>query len=325
MFASCLFELARPVDVRFLVEAGFELDDHRDLLAIERRIDEMLDDARLRRGAVERHLDRANLWVLARFAQEPLHRGAKRLVGMVQQKRFLLADRVKNVTSSDQRRRVHRSMIRIPMLRDVEDCQLKQVAEPQEAVDLEDVSLLVEPELRRQAAAVRHFHPARDFEPNDGRKLALLELRFDQREQVVRFVLVAFDVGIAGHAEQLCAIDLHPGKQEVEVVCHDFFERHEDHGVANLDEARHAGPHRHLHPGHQGRRVVWVVKRHQQVQRQVGNERKRMRWIHRLRRDERKDVVQVVIAQPAPIRIRQRSVRRYVDPDLTELRSKLDP
>ena len=39
-----LLELARPVDVGLFVEASLELDHHRHLLAIERRVDEVLND-----------------------------------------------------------------------------------------------------------------------------------------------------------------------------------------------------------------------------------------------------------------------------------------
>ena len=80
---SGLLQLGSPVDIGFLVEAGFELDDDRHLLPIERSIDEMLNDAGLRGCPVERHLDRSHLRVLARFAQEAFHRGAKRFVWMV--------------------------------------------------------------------------------------------------------------------------------------------------------------------------------------------------------------------------------------------------
>ena len=115
-----LLELARPVDVGLLVEPGLELDDDRHLLAVERCVDEVLDDARLRRCAIERHLDRANLRVLARLAKEPLYRSAKRLEGVVKQQRPVFSDGVENIAPPYEARRVHRPMIRVPMLWNVE-------------------------------------------------------------------------------------------------------------------------------------------------------------------------------------------------------------
>ena len=267
-----LLELARPVDVGLFVEASLELDHHRDLLAVERRVDEVLNHTGLCRSAVQRHFDRANLRVLAGLAQEPLHRGAERFVRVVKQQGFVVADGMENVALPHEARGIYRPVVGVAMLRQVEPRQLEQGAEPQEAVDLEDVRLFVEAQLGRQPSSMGRVHPASHLETNDRRELALAQLRLDQCEQVVRFVFVALDVRIAGHAEQLGAVDGHAGKQQVEVVRHDLFERHERQRITNPDETRHAGAQRHLHPRHQGRRVIRIVKRHQQVERQVRHE-----------------------------------------------------
>ena len=52
-----LFQLARPEDVAFLVEAGLQLDDGGHLLAVVGRPLQGADDRRIAAGAVERLLD----------------------------------------------------------------------------------------------------------------------------------------------------------------------------------------------------------------------------------------------------------------------------
>jgi hypothetical protein len=49
---------------------------------------------------------------------------------MVQQERALLSDGVKNVASTNEARRVYRPVVWIPVLRDVEDRELEQIADP---------------------------------------------------------------------------------------------------------------------------------------------------------------------------------------------------
>ena len=58
-----ILEPARPGDVVRLVEPRLELDEHRDLLAALRRLDERVDDRRVARRAIERQLDREHVVV----------------------------------------------------------------------------------------------------------------------------------------------------------------------------------------------------------------------------------------------------------------------
>ena len=57
-------ELARPDDVRLLVEAGLDLDEDDDLLAPLGGPDERLDDRRIARRPVQRHLDGQHVGVV---------------------------------------------------------------------------------------------------------------------------------------------------------------------------------------------------------------------------------------------------------------------
>ena len=84
-------------------------------------------------------------------------------------------------------------------------------------------------------------HPAADLEAHDRREAAVAQLRLDHRQQIVGLFLVALGVGVARDAEQLAGLDLHAGKEQVEVVRHDVFERHEAARLADAHEARDAG------------------------------------------------------------------------------------
>ena len=76
-------ELARPDDVRLLVEAGLDLDQDDDLLAALGRPDERLDDRRVARRPVQRLLDRQDVRVVGGLGDEPLDRRGERLVRVV--------------------------------------------------------------------------------------------------------------------------------------------------------------------------------------------------------------------------------------------------
>ena len=74
----------RPVDVRLLVEARHQLDHDRHFLAAARRLDQRLHQHRVDAGAVDGLLDRDDVGILGRAADE-LDDRLERLVGMVQQ------------------------------------------------------------------------------------------------------------------------------------------------------------------------------------------------------------------------------------------------
>ncbi len=74
------FQLARPDDVRLLVEAGLDLDQDHDLLAALGCPDERLDDRRIAGRAVQRHLDRQDVRVVGRLGDEALDGCRERLV-----------------------------------------------------------------------------------------------------------------------------------------------------------------------------------------------------------------------------------------------------
>ena len=79
-----LFEHAGTVDVGLLVEAGLELDERDDLLALLGRLDERADDRALGAGgAVDGLLDREHVRVAGGLLDELLDRRRERVVRVV--------------------------------------------------------------------------------------------------------------------------------------------------------------------------------------------------------------------------------------------------
>ena len=79
-----LLERARPGDVAGLVEAGLELDERGDLLAVLGRAAEGADDGRVAAGAVEGLLDGEDVRIVRRLLDEADHR-VEGLVRVVEQ------------------------------------------------------------------------------------------------------------------------------------------------------------------------------------------------------------------------------------------------
>ena len=79
-----LFQLARPENVAFLVEAGLELDDRGHLLAVVRRLGQGAHDGRIAAGPVKRLLDGQHAFIGGGGLDEIDHR-TERFVRMVHQ------------------------------------------------------------------------------------------------------------------------------------------------------------------------------------------------------------------------------------------------
>ena len=295
---------AGPADVGGLVEPRLQL--HRDghLLAVLRRVDQIVDHLRAARRAVEGHLDGAHLGVAARLREEPLHRGAEGLVGVLQEQGAVLADDVKNAAGALQLRVVDGAMRGVVQRGDLDARNLEQVARRHHAVGLEDVRLAVQAQLGAEHPATDRVHSGLDLDPDDGGELAVAKLALDEGHQVVRVLLVALGVGVAGHEERLDRHHLHPREEQVQVVGHDVLEGGEAQTPLQAQEPGDAGPHRHLH-AREGEIAVRVAQRHQQVQGQVRDEREGVRRVDGLRGDEREDVLEVVLAQSLLFAVRE--------------------
>lgn len=83
--AAGLLQLAGPLDVGGLVEAGLDLHQDEDLLAGLGRLDERVDYGGVAGRPVQRLLDREDVRIGGGLLQERLHGGGEGVVRVVQQ------------------------------------------------------------------------------------------------------------------------------------------------------------------------------------------------------------------------------------------------
>ena len=200
-------ELAGELDIGGLVEARLQLDHHGDLLAVARGVAQVADDLGVARGAVQRHLDGADLRIVAGFAQEALDRSRERFVGMQQQERAGIADDVEDTAADGQARMVDRMMRRIVQRGRVESTQVPSGRASGACRRLRTRRRVRRGRVRRRASRDEPDPSGEHFEPHDRREAAVAQLGFDQREQVVGLFLVALGVGVAGDAEKFAGVD----------------------------------------------------------------------------------------------------------------------
>ena len=170
------------------------------------------------------------------------------------------------------------------------DGQFHQVAHRQHPVGLEHVLVLVEAELSGEHPAMRGSIPL----PASIRTIGA------KRRSRSSDSIIASRSSASSSSRSVLAlrvtrknshdVDLGLREEQVEVVRHHVFERDEAPGAVDPQKARDAEPERHLDARQQRLGVVGVAHRDQQIERQVGDERKRMRGVHRLRRHQRKNV-----------------------------------
>ena len=244
-----LLELAGPVDVRLLVEAGLDLDQDDDLLAALSGGDQVAHDGRVAAGPIQSHLDREDFGVGRRLGDEPLRRRGEALVGMVDQQisgpdggkhvdRFVL---VRRLQACRHDRRVRGEL----EIRPIEAGELHQAGLVEHAADLvavfgadADPALQDLPHRRRHAAIHLEAHRVAEAPPP--------QLLLDRQQQVVGLVLLEVEVGVAGDAEEMGLADRHAGEEHVQVGGYHLLDEDE---LARLDlyQARQQG--RHLDPG----------------------------------------------------------------------------
>ena len=296
-------EAVRPPDVRGLVEPGLQLHHGGYLLAVAGRVYQVIHGLRVCGCPVHGHLDGPDLGIETGLAQESLHRRREGLVGVVQEQGAGLTDRVEDGSVLEYLWVIHRVMRKVAQLGlvDVDADDLPQVLHTQHPLHLEHVRLLVQAQLRREHSAVHGIHVRGHFQSHDRGELPLPQLRLDHRQQIVRLVLFQLGVRVPGHTKQLGGVDLHPWEQKVQVRCHHLLERHEDVSIRELKEARRTRADRRLHAGQRGEHVARQPQRDEQVQRQVRDERERVRGVRRLRRHQWVDVVHVLRAEPIAI------------------------
>ncbi len=93
------------------------------------------------------------------------------------------------------------------------------------------------------------------------------------------------------------------------------FQRHEMQAAAGPDEAWDAGAQRHLDARDQLVAALRVAQADQQVVREVGDEGKRMGGVHRQRRYQREDVLEIMLADLGALLLGQLLIGDQADVD----------
>ena len=198
--------------------------------------------------------------------------------------------------------------------------ELPQAVEVEEAVDLVDV-LGGQVELPHQQVADLVGHAGMDLEADGVPEAAPAELHLDGGQQVVGLLVGHAEVGVAGDPERAVQLDLHAGKQPVEVGGDHLLEGHEARAVG--------GPHepgqqrRHLDPGEAALVALGVADHDGQVERQVGDVGERVAGVDRQRREDGEDLVLEVPPELLLVLLLQRRPVEEPDPGVGQQRLDL--
>ena len=209
-------QLARPDDVRLLVEAGLDLDQDDDLLAALGGPDQRLHDRRVARRPIQRLLDGQDLGVVGGLGDEPLDGRGERLVRVVDE----------DVAGPDRREHVGRLVLvgrEQPKRRDrrpghglevgpIEIGERVQPGQVEHPADFVAVGF-AQAETAQQQGAGRRRHRPLDLEPDGRAEPSSPELLLDRQQEVVRLVLLDLEVGVAGDPEEVVLLDLHAREQ----------------------------------------------------------------------------------------------------------------
>ena len=250
---SRFLELARPVDVRRLVEAGLDLNEREHRLACLGCGDERLDDRAVAARAVEGLLDRENIGVAGSLFEKRLHARRERLVRVMQQD-VAARDRRERVgfgvgLDREQGRARRRDVLAVLEFGPVDAEHLEEPAEVERR--RQPVHLLLgDSELPHEQFTRSVVHVVGDLKADGRAEPSTQELALERLDEVLGLVLVDLDVFVAGHPELVVLEDLHAGEELLEMVRDEVLERDESQEAAlvirKLHEAWQHG--RHLEP-----------------------------------------------------------------------------
>ena len=307
-----VLELPGPVDVPRLVEAGPELDEHRDLLSTLGRLDERRDERAVAGGAIQGLLDAEHAGVGRRLLDEPLDRRVERLVGHVDEDVPAAGGRedvglvVPLQAPRDLRAPDRETQVRLVDVRDA-----VQDAVVEDGVGLVHV-VLVEVELVEDEPQHPFIRLPTDLEADGAGEATFPELLLDVLEQVLGVLAVLLDVGVPRDPERHDPEDLHAREEVVEVVLDDLLHRYEAPSVAQVVEA--GRDLRHLDAGEQFLGLPHSSHQDADGDAEVGDEGEAVARIDRERRQDRKDVRPVPRLGVAALVGREFLPRQELDP-----------
>ena len=297
------FEIARPADIGFLVEARLEFHQRGDRLAGFGSIDQRADDRAVVRGAVQRLLDGDDIGIDGGLAQE-LHDDVERLVWVVDDD-VLLADRREAVAA---------------MVADafgktrIVGCEFQIVARHgdqfRHLVDRKQPVQHADPAGRHaefQGDEIPQFrrYLIVEFDADHRTAPSPLQCGLEELHQIFR-LFGDLDIAVADQPERPGALHLIAREELADELVDGFLDWNETDAflaVGQPDESLQR------HWKAQQRRHFLAISAMAKLQRnreaEIGNEGERMRRIDGERRQHRENLFVEVLFQPVPLVLRQ--------------------
>ena len=285
---------ARPEQVLLLVKARLELDDRGHRLARLGGIDQRPDDRGLLARAIQCLLDRDDIGIGRRLLQEFDHH-LERFIGVMDQY-VLVANGRKTVSAMianplGKARAVGRELEIRPIFLD----QYIEIADADQTVDPAFGGTVIQ-QILAQHRDHRLGKLRPQFQPDDIAAPSAFDRAAEIAHQVLGFFL-DLDVAVANDPEQAAAVHHIAGEENVGKFLDHRFDRDIDRRFAGqADEARQTRGNHHQFPD------PLIVGLADQVEHQaqplVGNERKGMGRVKRLRRQHREYLVDEMLAKP---------------------------
>ena len=191
-------EVARPANIRLLVEARLELDQRGHRLARFRRLDERAHDRTVGRRAIERLLDRDDIGIVRRLVEE-LHDDVERFVRMMDDE-ILLPDRGEAIAAVlahpfGEARVIGREF----ELRTIDRDELRQFVERQHAFD-QHHARRHDVDVAGDEGAQRLGHARLDLQADDDAAPSALQRAFVKTDEILGLFL-DLDVAVADDAK----------------------------------------------------------------------------------------------------------------------------
>ena len=221
--AASLLKHLGPGNVVFLVKAGLQLHQHRDLLAVIGRFGQGLDDGGISADAVQGLLDGQDVRVLRRRLHE-LHHRVKGLVGMAQQDVALPDVREDAVLVHEGRDRLRDVLRVLQAVKARQAVHLHEHGQIQRPVDPEQVRLL---DLQLVAEDLQELlvHGILHLQPDRFAPLAALQLLLDLLHEVGSIFLVQIELRVPHDAEGVRGQDVIVHEELVHVAFDDLFQQ----------------------------------------------------------------------------------------------------
>ena len=223
---AVFFQLACPLDVALFVEARFQLQQHRDLLAVFHCFQQGIDHRCVVTDAIERDFDSQHIWIVRCLLQQPHYR-LKGIEGMLQQD-IAAADGGEDVLLIvlHERRRLGRNEGRKLQVGPID---LGERAHPHQrqraAGDLVDV-LAIEFQVLHQDVEHGSRHRFIDFDAHYVGETALPHAFLYRFQQVAGLQVLNLAVGVAGDVKRMGLQNLHARKKSFQIGRHQLLQPH---------------------------------------------------------------------------------------------------